>query len=77
MQLKDSVCEFCPKNQFSDGTGACQECGVSTAPEIGVVYKWWSNLPANSNVTSSCLSMNGEFLGCFFGGGGLGVGVED
>ncbi len=21
MQLKDSVCEFCPKNQFSDGTG--------------------------------------------------------
>ncbi len=28
MQLKDSVCEFCPINQFSDATGQCKVCSV-------------------------------------------------
>ena len=53
------MCEFCPENWHSDGTGACEECGVSTAPETGIVYKWWNRLPIDSNITSSCLSSDG------------------
>ena len=62
MQYDDGICHFCQHNQYSDGKAKCQECPVSTAPETGVLYKWWNNLPEDSNITSSCLSMNGEML---------------
>ncbi|XP_041348506.1 endosome/lysosome-associated apoptosis and autophagy regulator family member 2-like isoform X2 [Gigantopelta aegis] len=51
-----SHCNFCPPNQFSDGSHPCEECHASTSPQYALEYKWWMVLPPN--VSSRCLSMS-------------------
>ncbi|XP_046342668.1 endosome/lysosome-associated apoptosis and autophagy regulator family member 2-like isoform X1 [Haliotis rufescens] len=59
MQLfNNSACEFCPANQFSDGSKPCETCPASTSPEYSLDYRWWSVMPPN--VSSDCLSMTAE-----------------
>ncbi|KAL8583433.1 hypothetical protein ACOMHN_057889 [Nucella lapillus] len=51
--VNDSHCEFCANGYFSDGHLSCQPCPVSTSPEYGLDYKWWTVMPPN--VTSRCI----------------------
>lgn len=63
MQMtSNGTCSFCPENMFSDGHSTCQECPVSTAPETGLFFEWWNNLPEVSGFSTSCLTIAGEFL---------------
>ncbi|XP_072026533.1 endosome/lysosome-associated apoptosis and autophagy regulator family member 2-like isoform X4 [Amphiura filiformis] len=55
-----TTCNFCPTNQFSDGTAVCRPCPPSTAPVYGMDFKWWNQMPPNMD--SSCLSWSGS--GC-------------
>ena len=59
MEFINGTCVYCPENYFSDGSDGCQPCPVSTAPEVQQVYKWWTNLPEDSNITAACISLNG------------------
>ena len=53
-----SVCEFCPDRFFSDGSSVCKACPVSTSPEYGLHYQWWTVMPPN--VSSHCIALGGE-----------------
>lgn len=55
MQMSNGVCEFCGSNQYSDGIEPCAPCRGSTAPETGIFYQWWNNLPPNANISFFCL----------------------
>ena len=57
-----NVCKFCPANFYSDGNIPCAACPANTAPAIGLMYKWWTHLPVNSNISTSCLSLNGKYM---------------
>ncbi|KAK7486715.1 hypothetical protein BaRGS_00021999, partial [Batillaria attramentaria] len=50
-----SHCEFCPDGHFSDGALECKECPVSTSPEYGLDYRWWTVMPPN--VSSHCIDI--------------------
>ncbi|KAG8189614.1 hypothetical protein JTE90_018969 [Oedothorax gibbosus] len=40
-----TMCAFCEKDHYSDGAEACKRCPPSTAPNYGLYFKWWSELP--------------------------------
>ncbi|XP_070192640.1 endosome/lysosome-associated apoptosis and autophagy regulator family member 2-like isoform X3 [Littorina saxatilis] len=50
-----SHCEFCPDGHYSDGASACHACPVSTSPEYGLDYQWWTVMPPNAS--SHCIPM--------------------
>jgi hypothetical protein len=64
MHLVNGTCHFCPANQYSNGSSTCIDCPGSTSPETGVVYKQWSHLPHDANISSLCVSLNGGSQGC-------------
>ncbi|KAL8603739.1 hypothetical protein ACOMHN_024355 [Nucella lapillus] len=53
--VNTSFCDFCPDGQFSDGSSECKACLVSTSPQYGLDYQWWTTLPPN--VSSNCFSL--------------------
>ncbi|XP_068712559.1 endosome/lysosome-associated apoptosis and autophagy regulator family member 2-like isoform X1 [Montipora foliosa] len=56
MHLNGSKCVFCPVNHFSNGTGDCKKCAVSTEPVYGYHFKWWREIP--DAIYASCFSMS-------------------
>lgn len=50
-----SLCEFCPEGHYSGGGLECKECPVSTSPEYGIDYRWWTVMPPN--ITSHCIDI--------------------
>ena len=61
MEYYNGSCRFCTSGEYSDGIMPCQACSASTAPERGLIYKWWNNLPPQANVSSACLSFAGTY----------------
>ncbi len=61
MEYRNGTCQFCKPGQYSQAGKVCETCPASTAPEYQMQLKWWNNLPLESNITTSCLSMNGKF----------------
>ena len=62
MQRVNGVCEFCPARQHSDGLRQCTMCPGSSEPQTVILYKFWDNLPATSNLSSFCLSVHGQSI---------------
>ncbi len=60
MEPYNNTCRFCKPGDFSETGQQCQTCPSSTAPEYGLELKWWNNLPLEANISTSCLSMNGN-----------------
>ncbi|XP_030829000.1 UPF0577 protein KIAA1324-like isoform X1 [Strongylocentrotus purpuratus] len=54
-------CNFCPSNQFSDGTTPCQDCPPNTTPEYGMSFSYWNSLPPNMH--ASCVVTTNDY-GC-------------
>jgi len=62
MEFINGSCHFCPPNHYSSGSVPCANCPGSTAPQTGLLYKWWNNLDPEMNITANCLSSRGR--GC-------------
>ena len=61
-QLVNGVCEFCPSRQYSDsGMTSCVTCPASSAPQTGIVYRFWDNLPHSANLSTFCLPLHGQY----------------
>ncbi|XP_023228240.1 UPF0577 protein KIAA1324-like, partial [Centruroides sculpturatus] len=58
--VNKSGCTFCPKDHYSNGSVPCQRCPASTAPNYGLLYKWWHDIPLGFN--TRCMSV--EEGGC-------------
>ncbi|XP_041460457.1 endosome/lysosome-associated apoptosis and autophagy regulator family member 2-like [Lytechinus variegatus] len=54
-------CDYCPSNQFSDGTKPCQDCPPNTTPEYGMTFSYWNSLPPNMH--ASCVATTNDY-GC-------------
>ncbi|KFM76151.1 UPF0577 protein-like-like protein, partial [Stegodyphus mimosarum] len=55
-----SMCAFCAKDHYSDGSEPCKPCPPSTAPNYGLFFKWWPEIPPG--MYSRCMSL--EEGGC-------------
>ncbi|XP_042895596.1 endosome/lysosome-associated apoptosis and autophagy regulator family member 2 isoform X1 [Parasteatoda tepidariorum] len=55
-----SMCAFCEKDHFSDGSEPCRPCPPSTAPNYGLFFQWWPEIPPG--MYSRCMSL--EEGGC-------------
>ncbi|GBO34852.1 UPF0577 protein KIAA1324-like [Araneus ventricosus] len=55
-----SMCAFCEKDHYSDGSEPCRKCPPSTAPNYGLFFKWWPEIPPG--MYSRCMTL--EEGGC-------------
>ncbi|GFY63450.1 UPF0577 protein KIAA1324-like [Trichonephila inaurata madagascariensis] len=55
-----SMCAFCEKDHYSDGSEPCRKCPPSTAPNYGLFFKWWPEIPPG--MFSRCMTL--EEGGC-------------
>ena len=56
----ESMCAFCAKDHFSDGSEPCKQCPPSTAPNYGLFFTWWPEIPPG--MYTRCMSL--EEGGC-------------
>ena len=41
-------CKFCPADEYSDGTKACQKCPAKHRPDWIYDFEYWDSLPPNT-----------------------------
>lgn len=55
-----SICEFCPKDMYSDGKTSCKRCPPNTTPNYGYHIHHWTEMP--KMMSAACMEIDGKEL---------------